>query len=255
MSKIRARDLSMRPGNARGPVFERYEQFHEQFSSDLSYQEIGRLLGVSRQRVHQIYQRYFRGKFPHREGYIRVKHITRQRHRKRFGEYLLRTPPLKDLYLECTTRGIVLDPLHSPHPNKPLNLLANGKRIKLHVVKCAYTFTTRLKPYAHVSCSIKWLRVCNYILILDIAFGEPRYFIIPSRDLLTSIHKRRCRTYPRRISIYIPEKRTLFRHQGNKPVINIWQYESRWDFLLSPQPPYGFPEGSSAPGVLLHSEV
>lgn len=242
------------------PTFTRYKQFHDIFSSNLSYQEIADQLGVSRQRVHQIYQRYFRGEFPHREGYSRVIRITRERRRKELAYRLLATRPLMDLYIECASRGIILEPRYQLHPAtiRPLRLLANGKTVDLHVTKHAYIFKTRSKFYTHVIFSTKQLRVCDFVLILDTAFGQPRYFIIPSKDLLSSIHKRRKRTRSNHIDIYIPAKQHNNPHPGKKSVLNIFQYQNRWDFLI-PHPPYGFPREREAAtptsGVLEHCEV
>jgi hypothetical protein len=208
-----------------------FDELLDLFANDcLTFAEIGRRLGeeaLSRERVRQIYNKYFRGFFPRRRGGRLRRRVCALRRRHIAAKDFAGNEALAKIYRLAGKAGVAVEKAFIAGSRQPRfrrkGALIGGALYVIHHAKIL--FHQRRRSYARALLRVSTLhRAAGVIVLQETGSGE-RVFIFPSRDILE--------TYSREIEargeicLFIPtEKLPVYRNR--KPRLDWWKYENAW---------------------------
>lgn len=152
------------------------------FSNDCeNFLQIGTDIGLSCERIRQIYMKYFSTVIPRRpDGRTRTKVCTIKRGVARVGKGFLADPRYTQLLSRAEEVGIGIKPLAvraqgHPHKHSTRRFHINGYCCKLQVIKTPRIITNRW----YFTFSPNDLEGVNF-LILQAGEKEPKFFVVPN---------------------------------------------------------------------------
>lgn len=207
-------------------VFCSYDELQQEFSTDISYGDLAKKYGVSRQRMHQIYMKYFEN-FLGDSKQRRKRREAADQARARV-ESMKRIPKLNALRLVCESLGLTIEPTALVR----LQRRASDYYVYINGYKCKVQASIIARPanpsghhgYHRFNVTRRTLEGIDFNIWIA-GDKDEKYFIIPT-DLL----RVRYRPGKERMTFYLPD--------GNYPVYNnqypqmtYWDYHNRWDLL------------------------
>lgn len=210
-----------------------FERVAELAEGELTLEQLAQEGGITRERVRQLYKRFFSGWMPagKRSAKEWVPERTERRREERFARAIEEVYALWKVRLLCGELGISFEPVpvaHSagPSPNHATAVL-NGRVCVLKVP----TVPANTNPGARTRywrATVSRNRVLNTEFTIIMPDDEERpdlAFVIPSEFLLEFLgsHRERC-------FIYIPTKRHRI-YKNIRPFTDWLRFEGRWDLL------------------------
>ncbi len=180
-----------------------------------NFTHIGKELGISREMVRRVYQRFFAGYLPRRpNGNTRRVVCTRKRHSQMVRTSLENDARLVHLFQKCLEKGINVDPVRSKN-----GLRHNSRLIKLNGHVCKLLVGSEFNGYYRFQVTNK-----KYdFLILQVQNGE-EFLVIPASILNQS-------------RVYIPTRLGRSSYHKKSAVKVEWlDYLEAWH-LLKPTGP------------------
>lgn len=204
-----------------------YDEMYSWFATNKSYKEIADHFGVTRQRIQQIYSRYYQP----------VMDSPRQRQKARreaanagkIKEHSKTMPHMKALRDTVAHYGLSVDAVPTQSlPNRASYYFVdiNGHRCKIQTSgKTTLSTTKSRRTYWKFNCTKRTLELCEFNILICELDGETRFFVIPSQVILESnFGKRGYKT------IYICSE-DLEPYNNQYPEIPYWDYLASWDQL------------------------
>lgn len=204
--------------------------------------EIGRRMGLPRDLVRQLYNRYFKESFGNKSGLARQSDNVRRKRLARIKQSertLLEDPMIRAIAVKARKAGCDVQTIPFLSDGKTADfrgrvrrktLLINGYKCSLHHVKHAHRSTRRI--YAQVT--LKHVTACTmdvFIIHTALAGLPERIFVVPS-PILKQVYFGQ--EHKRGKTIYLPMKK-LRGYRNIHPLIDFWMYENAWH-LLTPKP-------------------
>ena len=217
-----------------------FEDWLEYFKSDcVRFEAIGDEVGLTRERVRQIYNDHFCELFEGKSGRERVQACTLEsRHvkTKRSESELFENDPVVRVVVEKARavgcRVSAVPTLSEGVPTGSVwarRVLVNGHLCSLHRLQQVWSLRATCRRYAHASVSLTTLaEVGACIFHVTLENLPVRTFVIPSLDLQS--RKRGSGPKKAAASIYFPTEKLPTNPQGCKGH-DWWQYEDAWHLL------------------------
>ena len=212
-----------------------YDTLRDKFKSDLSLKEIGRQYGISKQRIDQIYKRFFSLHIPYQpDGNARRKiHYRRKRESKNLAK-LARLemvfsgdPGMSALKEKAESLGLKV---------QAISVKGLGGRIILIGGKHCVVYLTRYSHHPRTSAkNIYWgfslnpvaLKLSEFVILVVVESDRYRFFIVPTHKFPSKFFGIKS------VALYVPQKRIDHDcRTGRKSAIDIHQYENQWGFLV-----------------------
>src|SRR3989344_1190250 len=218
-----------------------FDELFERIRDNETLGSIADAVGLSKARLGQLYNKYFKVFFGNRSGNDRIPDcIAKRRALRRHSaerDMLLRDRLMGLVFERARTAGCTVEtiPLQSAKGSGAVSssmFYANGHLCSLRRI----TSQTRVHPrtrrgYAHTSVHPDILTRVDALIIASAVPGCPRrVFVIP-----IAVYRERYRAaHPERpISLYVPTKK-LPAYHGIRQAVDYWQFENAWH-LLPPQ--------------------
>jgi hypothetical protein len=211
-----------------------FDILHELFSSDCnSFSDIGLRFGVTRERVRQVYHKYFSRIIPRRpDGRTRQLICTRKTRLQDIRESFAQDPRYGGVLSKAREEDLVAEPV----PQEKGTSRARHQRhlFKLNGRLCRF-LTSGSKPCHTTDTNSYWKFSLTTqqpfdFLILEInTESGPRYLVIPYS---LAIRGRR--------NIYIPHNLTRENTSRWKPKVDWLQYLDAWHLLKDPPAPKAY---------------
>lgn len=195
------------------------------FFAKTSVCDIAHTLGISHQRVHQIYNKYVRNQYCKGLTITELQGPTVRVRQKRVTPI---DPSLKVVAMYARRAGVKVEGVWQ------LNNTYSKKYLLLNGVKCLVSVTRRLtktssmtkRLYYTRSVSLKLLRETPFLVVLGAAKGyEPNCYVIPCDQVLEAYSAKG--PY---LQVYLPTKREPL-YNNMKPRLDWWQYHNAWHLL------------------------
>lgn len=202
-----------------------YDELLELFDGDATFQEIAEIVGVKRQRVHQIYDEYFKPFMA--SGRDRRKVLFRQRWRERAENHPDTVERLSLVKKVAEDVGFKVEAVQSPSKETRYymdRVLINGKLCRIFFSKVAYQIVDGYRAYHRLNVSRSAITTSDFIVIMT---GENarRTFVFPS-DVLLSHYKED----QKHKMFYLPtDPQEPYNNQF--PKIDWWRWEEAWSLL------------------------
>ncbi|MEK7613141.1 MAG: hypothetical protein AAB449_03290 [Patescibacteria group bacterium] len=216
-----------------------FEDLFEYFKANCHRMEvIGAHGGITRQRVQQIYNKWFRDLFGDLSGRDRQKSCTLEKNLARLEKEtneLLSNGKIKTIGGKLRSAGCVITGIAGSGGRLLRNQITlNGHRCLVHTSTKARSLgvqTERLYYAFNVSLSL--LQTVEAVIFYVCAKNfQERLFVVPSSVLLAAFFETSAdKKYNR---VYIPAEKILLRTRGVVSRINWWQYEDALH-LLAPK--------------------
>ncbi len=198
----------------------------------LRYGDIAEKVGLTQERVGQIYNKFFRTAFDNQSGRDRLKRHVRRTQAEKAQRALFADPIMGHVVKEAQAAGCVVGavPLKSiPRHVDSRKLVINGHLCSVRSL--SNSRASDFRSYSHVGVSRKMLRGYKALIFFVHAPDFPKMiFVVPTALLLE-----RMPASMEDWTVYLPLKR-LPVYKNNHPRINYWLYENAWQ-LLVPDPP------------------
>ena len=181
--------------------------------------------GVTRQAVHQLYNRYFRQVLGERE----KERGSQERQRARRARRAESHESMSRFVAEIKRRGFSVSEIpRSIRPAEVIKkrLIVNGHRCTLSVLDTPRNDPRRLTRYFKLGISQQTLREVDFVLVLTISGDTHRFFVIPSQALTATYGT------TRPVGVYLAESKT-FDPRGPALKFNYWDDEDFWSLLKS----------------------
>lgn len=207
-----------------------FDKYLGLFSQDCnSFADIARLENLTRQRVSQVYGKYYKGLFPGRpNGWARVKICTVKKHKALAGEVplggIIHNICLLAKENELDFQLIPMGQSSGPPFNRK-NLIVNHKLCHVSVCSQVWRPSKNVRFISDFQDS-RWQHEQPQFLIAvqNIPHHPKRYFILPFGELLG-----RYRQGDGAVRFTIPlEKLSVC---SKHPRLDFWQYEDAWHLL------------------------
>ncbi|MDP1688631.1 MAG: hypothetical protein Q8L47_00670 [bacterium] len=164
-------------------LFKLYSLFAEDCKS---FTEIGKIIGLTKQRISQIYKQDIMPFLPFKSGRERVRQCTLASvHLDRFPKATLA------VWREGRKNGVVVSHLNSINSNSNVytlrtGLILNGKRCRIASISNQLSPPGCQRKYARLLVTSKSLRKFDFLIcVLYITKSKKQFFIIPTADLLS----------------------------------------------------------------------
>lgn len=188
-------------------------------------ESIANTFGVTRQAVHQLYNRYFRQVLGEREKERGFQERQRARRVRRAESH----EPMSRFVTEIKKRGFSVSEIPKsllPADVVKKRLIVNGHRCALSFLDTPRNDPRRLTRYFKLGISQQTLREVDFVLVLTISGDTHRFFVMPSHALTATYGT------TRPIGVYLAESKT-FDPRGPALKFNYWDYEDFWGLLKS----------------------
>jgi hypothetical protein len=194
---------------------------------------------ISRERVRQIYDKYFRELFEGQSGHERFSACMLKRRLARFKDSenkLFESPIIKAIVESARRAGCKVKAVPNADLEhgkscgsvRPTTLMINGYKCSVHFSLVARRPRERKRFYGQVALSYSVLREVDVFIAHTAIAGFPqRTFVIPSSFLLKLYFT------PLNIKwkvLYLPLEQ-LPVYNNRRPRFDIWQYEDAWHLL------------------------
>lgn len=224
-------------GNRRRKITLSFDEFLDHFANDcMSFKDVAQIAckgGVSRERIRQLYERYFRQLFPAKRTGQERQQICGLK-RRRVAEKVAKHDFSGNSSLAkvaryakeagCTVERVVSRKRGQVAVSHRL-LSVNGMPYQVYCTRNVSRPSVRcIARYSHVGVLKQSLhRVAGIIVLQEDVGSTDRIFIIPTRDVLDAYgsHERRS------LSLFIPtESRPVY--QNSQPRLAWGKYEDAW---------------------------
>lgn len=230
-------EKSVTKGDRRRKITLSFDEFLDHFANDcVSFKEVAQIAcegGVSRERIRQLYEKYFRQLFPaKRTGQERQQICSLKRHRvaaKLAIHDFSGNPSLAKIARYAKEAGCTVERVVSRNRQHVVItrrlLLINGMCYQVYFARNIVRPSVRsIARYSHVVILKRSLQQVVGIIVLQEGVGyTDRIFIIPTRDVLDAYgsHERGS------LSLFIPtESRPSY--QNSQPRLAWGKYEGAW---------------------------
>lgn len=202
-----------------------FEELFNLFSNNCTtFSDIGRELGLTREAIRYIYNKYFRRFLGGKSGRVRVKVCSRLNRLsliiKKFNQF-----PATRVLLEITGGKLEI---------KPVGLSKKFMVINGHKCLVKNTFAWRrmnefaLRFHLPISLSRNSLMGTDFLIIISGRDKEKIFFIIPTSVILGVSPEK-----AERWSIFIPSTNVVY--NNHPPRIDFWEYAKAWHLLETPK--------------------
>ena len=237
VARVRARFERDRtkPHRLKKPILLTFDELLDHFANDcMTFADIGKIIvdgGMTRERVRQLYNRYFVGLFPTRKNgrkrqkvcILKRRHIAKKEAMTNFSDdellaYVAQKAQLAGyiVHRKVENRG------SSAFANKNI-LLMNGSSYTVHFVQSALARSHDSPAlFFSVGFSSRILKSTKGAIIVTRREGVEHIFIVPSREVLAKYGSGK-----HRVTVCIaPERRPVYKN--NVPRLDWWKYENAW---------------------------
>lgn len=207
-------------------VFISYDELKEMYATNERYQVIGDALGVTRQRAHQIYQRYFEPwMLPSGE---RSRIRTEEIREERCMEDILSVDKMAKLKDIAESLDFEFKPLRYNHKNWKGNhglALVGGRVCNIHISEVASLVSpVGYRKYYRFHLTRPRMEACDFVILMTGSDCD-RVFIIPSKTILQQFDEE-----TKFKQFFVPtEKYPVY--NNNPPRIDWWRFLEAWDQL------------------------
>ncbi len=190
----------------------------------LSFENIGVHLGVSRQRIWQLYTKYFK---EFCDSTIRSKEAKVNKKKQEYKERLFKEDEvIRTIRTRVNELGHTIEPVYRRWAGAMCSkVIINGYLCSIRVIKNRFTPSKRTKRvYNHVSILRKTVQKVSFVIVcVEESNAIVRIFVLPSSILLAQFSGNE-------ISVYTPIEK-LPPYNNSRPRINYWEYEGAWHLL------------------------
>lgn len=211
-----------------------YDVLYSEFESDcVSFKEIGIRYGTTRERIRQIYSRFFSAHIPRRpDGRTRQRICARKirviKKTERQNRSVSNNPAISALKSTAESLGLEV---------RVISLRGRGGRIisigsrHCSIYSCSHVhkFGAGRNFYWSFSLNSATLKHSEFVILVTKEGEKFRFFIVPTHNITAKFPE------IERINLYVPQKMVdPWCRTGRKSIVGICQYENRWDFLGVP---------------------
>jgi|GEM_PF-6546447 len=223
-----------------------FEDFFEYFKADcVRHTRVAELTGLSRERIRQIYNRYFREIFDNKSGRQRGKACTLENRLVKVNrtenelfetDTIIKTVVEKARAAGCEVRSIpyIKDDMLTGAIDVNA-LLVNGHRCAVHSLSYGFRRKGLKRVYTCIRMPFAELVATEaVILFTSVAEFDEHLFVMPSSTLREVVFGNDPTAMAK--TIYLPtEKLPIYNNQ--RPRIDWWEYEEAWHLLPPKQDP------------------
>ena len=227
LTEAQAREAyDLASGNRKNKLKFTYDELKKMFDDGDTIESIALAAGVTKQRVGQVYNRYFSFGV---DGYERRSIINQEAAKQRELQTLMDSERISYLNKATTERGLSIKPVqlgNGPHIHKGA-VDINGHLCKIHFSRKDTKFAgTTYRSYSRILVTKHFLDSYEFIIALTGADeNTKRIFIIPSSDLKTLF-----RRGDKRKPIYLPtNEKKVYRNISS--ILDWWKYQEAWHYL------------------------
>jgi hypothetical protein len=204
-----------------------YDELYRQFETNKPYLEIAQAYGVSRQRIQQIYKKYFQPFMatPKQRMEARLAESNLLKRAKHVREI----PKLEVLRTAVESLGLRMEPVATIRlPNRASHYFVDieGHRCKVQTTaKSALMSRRGYRSYWRFNLTRYTLEQCEFNIFIAGTEGLENFFIVPSKLILeTLLPKGPYKT------AYIATQ-NLEPYNNQLPKLNFWNYHEAWGQL------------------------
>lgn len=186
-----------------------FEEFVEKLEYGENYTDIGKHFNISRERVRQLYNKYFTPLFPTKRK-IKSKQVIDLSNENNFRPFITEFHKYNLDFNWCNTKN--------KHYSKEL-LFVNGQLCKLY----SNPILSSNRKYHRINCSITTLEKIKFILVYRVVEGKSEFFILPTEDInaVSEVTAKHC-------GLYIPVK---FTNRKSGARLDYNSYKGAWHLL------------------------
>jgi excisionase family DNA binding protein len=206
-----------------------YDELKKKFDDGMTLEEIAVEAGASKQRISQVYNRYFAFGV---DGYARRSAIQHEIARER--ELIATMDSERISYLETVLAdlGLSMKPVQiGEGPNFHKNVVdINGHLCKIHLSRKDTQFAgTSYRTYSRFLVTRSLLDDYEFVIVITGADERRKVFIIPTEDLKSQFRKTDKKG---RKSFYLPTG-SQGAYRNIYPLLDWWKYQDAWHLLAS----------------------
>lgn len=215
-----------------------FEEWFERFNEGLTFTAIASDIGVSRERVKQIYDIHFFELFGGNSGQDRYRSKTHKQRliiARRAEETLFKNPTFRIIAKQAEKAGYAVAAV--PHHQdgrltgtvRTSFLSINHRPCSIHVCSKVTTTSVGGRLYAKFNLALNTLKKVEAVVFRIVVEGyAEQTFVVPSELLQTRIFNRLSERKYRQI--LIPVERPLTNKKAHA-CIDFWKYEGAWHLL------------------------
>lgn len=209
-----------------------YDVMYPEFESDCnSFTEIANRYETSRERIRQIYSRFFSAHIPRRpDGRTRQRICARKtrviKKEERQKLSVSNNPAISTLKSIVESLGLEVRIISLKGIGGRV-ISIGGKHCLVYSCSCLHRFGLDKNLYWSFSLNPLALKRSEFVVFATREGEKFRFFIVPTHKITAKFLE------AKRITIYIPQKRVdSWNRRGRKSIIGIQQYENQWNFLI-----------------------
>lgn len=211
-----------------------FAEMYNYFETCVSYSEIAQKVGVSRERVRQIFNKHFCTIFG--EDLVRDKQKERNKEKKKLSheeieKVMFNKKPFSSVVESAKLAGcdIHITSTSGSCHIKLKKLLVNGHLCSLKTMKTSFIPPGGTRSFVHTSVGKPTDEKLRYIIFYYKVEGFPeRIFVVPYQTIEGVFFKTKNK---KRADLYIPTKKCSA-YKNRFPLLDWWKYENAWHLVV-----------------------